>query len=482
MLEDLVSSSAYWPAKPAARLVLRRTVIAVVLQENAKNESPKVLAGAEARASVMAPARASASDAEKDWVADVMGQEPSCVSVAAHYVKASTVVMADEYRKAGMANLRHHLQVASKVFKLLLCDTQAANLESRIPFTFIDLTHQDILMPWLPTDACSGRNDEADLTGRTDMLSKIATAVQRAEGKTRFFRKFNHWIFAFQRYAPAAIAAEQWSQVATLNHLDTISHLAERETGRNARLGTAVALHYEALFRRSLDARCRNFDPEITSLTKIEDMLLKVDEHILEIARTMIMTTLQKAGLSLDQVSGSGGGGAHGGTEFEGALLKQEARADQMRKSADVARKQAQKEKEESDRAWRLTNGDHRNSKERHRDKFWEELVGQTTFQTGTQQTTEVALADHLATLRIGASSLMEEARQLESRAKEQSLGNQVKAESMRRAATTAVDSLAIRGTHSLVATWRRSRGKAEPSGCSLCHVWPSCWHLLCSQ
>ena len=35
-------------------------------------------------------------------------------------------------------------------------------------------------------------------------------------------------------------------------------------------------------------------------------------------------------------------------------MLKQEARADQMRKSADGARKQAQKEKEESDRAWRL--------------------------------------------------------------------------------------------------------------------------------
>jgi len=168
--------------------------------------------------------------------------------------------------------------------------------------------------------------------------------------------------------------------VATLNHLDTISHFAERETGRNARLGTAVALHYEALFRRSLDARCRNLDPEITGLTKIEDMLLKVDEHILEIARTRIMTTLQKAGLSLDQVSGSGGGGAHGGTEFEGALLKQEARADQMRKSADGARKQAQKEKEESDRAWRLTNGDHRNSKERHRDKFWEELQSRPDY------------------------------------------------------------------------------------------------------
>ena len=380
VLEDLASTSAFWPTKPAARLVLRRTVSALVLQENAKTESLKVLAGAQAGASVMAPSGAAASEAEKDWVADVMGQEPSCVSVAANYAKASTVVMADEYRKAGMANLRHHLQVASKVFKLLLCDTQAANLESRTPFTFIDLTHQDILMPWLPTDACSGRNDEADLTGRTDMLSKIATAVQRAEGKTRFFRKFNHWILAFQRYAPAAIAAEQWSQVATLNHLDTISHLAERETGRNARLGTAVALHYEALFRRSLDARCRNLDPEITGLTKIEDMLLKVDEHILEIARTRIMTTLQKAGLSLDQVSGSGGGGAHGGTEFEGALLKQEARADQMRKSADGARKQAQKEKEESDRAWRLTNGDHRNSKERHRDKFWEELQSRPDY------------------------------------------------------------------------------------------------------
>ena len=99
-------------------------------------------------ASVKAPAGAFASEAEKDWVADVMGQEPSCVLVAANYAKASTVVMADEYRKAGMAYLRPHLQVASKVFKLHLCDTQAANLESRITLTIIDFTHQDILMPW----------------------------------------------------------------------------------------------------------------------------------------------------------------------------------------------------------------------------------------------------------------------------------------------------------------------------------------------
>ena len=45
-----------------------------------------------------------------------------------------------------------------------------------------------------------------------------------------------------------------------------------------------------------------------------------------------------------------------------------------MRKSADEARKQAQKEKVESDRAWRITTVDHRNAKERHRDKFYEGL------------------------------------------------------------------------------------------------------------
>ena len=74
VLKDLVSSSAYWPTRPAARLVLRMTVTAVVLRENAQNESLKVLAGAQARASVAAPAGVSASKAEKDWVADVMGQ------------------------------------------------------------------------------------------------------------------------------------------------------------------------------------------------------------------------------------------------------------------------------------------------------------------------------------------------------------------------------------------------------------------------
>ena len=251
--------------------------MAVVLLENARTEGLKVLCVQSTGTTGGRLAQGAAiSEQEKEWVADVMGQEPSYAAAAMNLSKLSTVVMADEYRKAGMANLKHQQQVSVKVLKLLMADTTAAKLEGRVAFTFLDLTHQDILMPWLPTDACTGQKDEADLTGRSDVISKIATAVQKAEGKTRFFRKFNHWMLAFQRYAPAAMAAEPWSAVATLNHFDTINHLVEKEMVKNPRLGTAVSLHYETLFRRSLDSRCRNADPEITGLQKIEEMLLKV--------------------------------------------------------------------------------------------------------------------------------------------------------------------------------------------------------------
>ena len=202
-------------------------------------------------------------------------------------------------------------------------------------------------------------------------MLKIATAVLKAEGKTRFFRKFDHWMFAFQRYAPAAIAAEQWSAVAILNPIDTVCHLAERENAKNPRMGTAISLHYEALVWRSLDSRCRNSDLEITGLSKIKEIVLKVDEHILEIARTKIMAILQKAGLSVDIVAQQGGHVpriAEAGTEFESAMAKQEASAAQLRKSAEEVRKKAQREKEEADRARRQSNGDFRNSKERRQE------------------------------------------------------------------------------------------------------------------
>ena len=74
-------------------------------------------------------------EAEREWVADVMGQEPCAVVVAANYARATSVVMADEYRKAGMASLKHHQQVSAKVFHLLVSDTQSAKVDSMLPFS-----------------------------------------------------------------------------------------------------------------------------------------------------------------------------------------------------------------------------------------------------------------------------------------------------------------------------------------------------------
>ena len=73
-----------------------------------------------------------------------------------------------------------------------------------------------------------------------------------------------------------------------MNHIDTISHLAERESARTPRLGTAIDLHYESLLRTSLDARTRNSDPEIKGISKVELMLLQIDDHLLEVARSRI--------------------------------------------------------------------------------------------------------------------------------------------------------------------------------------------------
>ena len=164
---------------------------AVVMQEHAKAKSLEVLASVQAESPIGGAAgtgAAPSAESQSLWVADhLMGNEPSHVNAAANYARASN------------------------------------------------------------GDACSGKvSEQSELTARSDVMAKIAMAVQKAEGKTRFFRKFTHWLLAFHRYAPAAIAAEQWPQVAIANRVDTISRLAERQSAWNPKLGYAVAIHYES--------------------------------------------------------------------------------------------------------------------------------------------------------------------------------------------------------------------------------------------
>ena len=112
-----------------------------------------------------------------------MGNEPSLGAVAENFAKAHTILITEDYGKVCMQTLSASL---TNVCQLLKADTQAAKLEMRVALTFIDLSHQDVLMPWLIAEACSGKNSmEVDISQRGGLMSKIVCAVQRPEVKTR---------------------------------------------------------------------------------------------------------------------------------------------------------------------------------------------------------------------------------------------------------------------------------------------------------
>ena len=173
-----------------------------------------------------------------------------------------------------LTDMAHHLQVHLKVFQLMDADSKAAAKEvpARLPMTYMCLPTMANLPMWIPNDAVTGRaavEAEAACTG-LDPVSRLGQSLERAAGHRGFFRTTTQWMVTMLMWGTAAIFVGQWTLCLLLTHIDTIMHLSERETVRNARVGSSIAMFYCELRRQSWDERTRQGDPSLTTIKMVE--------------------------------------------------------------------------------------------------------------------------------------------------------------------------------------------------------------------
>ena len=81
----------------------------------------------------------------------------------------------------------------------------------RSAFTYVDLTHKDLLPLWMSSEAVGGRTHrpgelEWDLDDDTTSFGALGRAFKGALAKPRSFRSMVQWSEVWNRYAPAAVA------------------------------------------------------------------------------------------------------------------------------------------------------------------------------------------------------------------------------------------------------------------------------------
>ena len=155
-----------------------------------------------------------------------------------------------------------------------------------------------------------------------------------------------------------------------LTHINTIMHLSERETVRNARVGSSIAMFYCELRRQSWDERTRQGDPSLTTIKMVEKEALRVDEGLLEVARTRVGSVLRRAGLSghpeamLQLPPGEMPSSVQAKLDAAKTALHKRGQ-DEVR-----AKAREQEELQQRLKSIRESSGDYRSSKERHQDEW----------------------------------------------------------------------------------------------------------------
>ena len=183
--------------------------------------------------------------------------------------------------RAGLAGLPHHMRPDSKVYQVLWADSEAARAEcpARFAFTYISLCDDHLLPGWLPVEMVGGKTElEYDGIEGPDMIAKMATTLAKAGRNKGFFRKTSHYMLCVTRWAGVAVGVGQWSWTCHEGHMETITHLIERESIRCGQIGTWIAKLYCEFRRSSWAQRCRQRDPSLMDIAALERETLLIDE------------------------------------------------------------------------------------------------------------------------------------------------------------------------------------------------------------
>ena len=197
------------------RRATRRVIDQLVIDNDAQTSARSVLATSEstvtARTLAAVPGVAHFSEAEHNETMELLGHESNALAVARLLGGSAKVDVQDELSKAGLQRLPHPCQVDRKVFQILHADTEAAKLEDpvRLPFTYLNLPAARMLPGWLPEDSTSGRGHDDEVYTGLDPVSRLGSAMEKATGKRRFFRRTSQWTITMLRVGAALVGCGQ---------------------------------------------------------------------------------------------------------------------------------------------------------------------------------------------------------------------------------------------------------------------------------
>ncbi|CAK9045136.1 unnamed protein product [Durusdinium trenchii] len=248
--------------------------------------------------------------------------------------------VADLLQQCGLSKLGFHVQADQSLYTTLQVASEEAKAQSRVPFTYVDLTSKEVLPLWLPADSVGGKftlrdEEESKLVGHHSIgsLSDLSKALKGATATPRFFRNVQQWVAAFVRYATTAVATGQMTWPVVFGHLDVILQICEQEKIKGR--APYLAFLYDDLLRRQWARRADKRDPSLDIAMESQ----KIDKDILELARQRLSQVLQEVGIQ-DDVSQQMPSAATSSTTSSSAdVARQLAAAEQAQKRADAASK-----------------------------------------------------------------------------------------------------------------------------------------------
>ena len=216
------------------------------------------------------------------------------------------------------------------VFERLAEAADTAKRNGKTPYTFVELTSRDILPEWIHPEAVGGKLpvpcENEDLA--TGTLAQVATALKAATTAPRFFRTYQQWLGAWNRYGVAAISTKHMCIVSVLGHAQTIARISEERRGVEHH-HVALSVQYDELRRRNWEARAARGDPDLN----IRRESWAIDRELLDLAKARLETVVLNAGMATRRKESQSPSSQ---VTSESALAKQAAAIEAATKKAEA--------------------------------------------------------------------------------------------------------------------------------------------------
>ena len=232
---------------------------------------------------------------EEQAAITLMGNHESALSFIRSVSNAKKVNVAGILEQADLRDLSHHFYPPKEVFQLIYSDHEAAVHETppRFSFLYINLLDKSMFPLWFDRSLVGSKPPvmtQVDMA-QNNMLEFGKEIVKAASGRP-FFRSISHWVVMMWRWAIPAIGCNAWSLKAQLAYVDKIVHLSVKESMKS-NMGMYISMLYDELERQEWMERTRKGDKSLDSLQKLEVEAGKIDERLLEAAKTKLPGVLE---------------------------------------------------------------------------------------------------------------------------------------------------------------------------------------------